>query len=93
MTGAHEYAKTGSMDQAQLALKQATLVEPDNAAVHAELGLFYLRCGNESAAVGCLQRAYKLNPGAPGVVKALAQLGALPEASERERPRGTAGGG
>ncbi len=81
---AHEYAKTGNMDQAQLALKQATSIEADNAAVHAELGLFYLRCDNESAAIGCLQRAYELNPGAPGVVKALAQLNALPETPRRQ---------
>lgn len=71
------HAQAGEMDQAQLALKQATSVEPDDAAAHAQLGLFYLQCGNEPAAVGSLKRAYALNPGAPGVVSALAQLGAL----------------
>ena len=73
----HLYAQGGDMDQAQLAFKQAAAVEPDNAAVHAELGLFYLRCGNESAAIQSLKRAYTLNPGTPGVVTALARLGAL----------------
>ncbi|MBN2563615.1 MAG: tetratricopeptide repeat protein [Phycisphaerae bacterium] len=74
---AHLYARTGDLDQAQLAFKQATSVEPDNAAAHAELGLFYLRCGNEPDAIRCLKAAYELNPGVPGVVTALAQLGAL----------------
>jgi tetratricopeptide (TPR) repeat protein len=75
-------AQTGDMDQAQLAFKQATSVEPDNAAAHAELGLFYWRCGNEREAIRSLKRAYELNAGAPGVVTALTQLDALPDASE-----------
>ncbi len=81
---AHLYARSGDMDQAQLAFKQATSVEPDNAAAHAELGLFYLRCGNKSAAIECLKRAYALNAGAPGVVTALMQLGAMSETSAGE---------
>ncbi len=76
-----QYAQAGDMDQAQLFFKQATTVEPDNAAAHAELGLFFMRCGNDQAAVRSLQRAYELDPGAPGVVSALARLGAISESA------------
>jgi tetratricopeptide (TPR) repeat protein len=76
-----QYAQAGDMDQAQLAFQQATTVEPQNAAAHAELGLFYMRCENDPAAIESLKKAYDLNPGAPGVVEALAHLGALGEVS------------
>jgi len=73
-----QYAQAGDLDQAQLAFKQATTVEPHNAAAQAELGLFFMRCGNDTEAVTCLQKAYELDPGAPGVVAALARLGSSP---------------
>jgi len=74
---AREYGKGGDMDKAQLTFEQATALDPDNAAMFAELGLFYMRCGNDPEAIKCLKRAYELNPRAPGVVAALAHLGAL----------------
>lgn len=76
-----QLAQAGDIDRAELSFKQATSVEPENAAAHAELGLFYLRCGNDPAAIRALQKAYDLDPGAPGVVAALARLGAMPEES------------
>jgi len=70
-----EYAQESDMDQAQLAFRQAVAVEPNNAAAHAELGLFYLRCGNKADAQEHLRRAYELDRTTPGVTEALAQLG------------------
>jgi len=70
-----EYAQESDMDQAQLAFRQAVAVEPDNAAAHAELGLFYLRLGNKTEARESLRRAYELDKRTPGVTQALAQLG------------------
>ncbi len=74
---ARVYGRIGDMDRAQLTFEQATALDPDNAALFAELGLFYMRLGNDAEAVKCLKRAYELNPSAPGVVAALAHLGAL----------------
>lgn len=74
-----EYAQESDMDQAQLAFRQAVAVEPENAAAHAELGLFYLRCGNKADARESLRRAYELDHNTPGVTEALAQLGESPE--------------
>lgn len=78
-----ELSQTGDLDRALRQLKTAVALEPDNAAAHAELGRFYLRCGNDREAVAALRRAYDLDPGAPGVVSALAQLDALPPQTER----------
>lgn len=75
---ARQYADSGDLDNAQLAYKKATAVEPNNARAHAELGLFYLRLNNEPRAITHLQRAYELNPGAPGVFATLMRLGATP---------------
>ena len=85
-----EYAQHGEIDKAQLYFQQAVSVEPGNAAAHAELGLFYLRCGNDSAAIRELQEANKLSPGAPGVLAALARLGAA--SSTDESPPGEQSG-
>ena len=74
-----QYAQAGDIDNAQLAFKQAVSIEEKNPAAHAELGLFYMRCGNKPKAVESLQRSYDLDPGAPGVVAALAKLGATPQ--------------
>lgn len=96
-----ELAQAGDLDRCLRKLKEAVAVEPDNAAAHAELGRFYLRCGNDSEAVRCLRTAYRLDPGAPGVVSALSSLDALPptnlaatpgaprpsHAAERDAPR------
>lgn len=79
---AREYAQHGEIDKAQLYFQQAVSVEPGNAAAHAELGLFYLRCGNDAAAVRELQEANKLSPGAPGVLAALARLGAADSSTD-----------
>lgn len=79
-----EYALAGDMDRAGLYFKQAVEVEPDNAAAHAERGLFYMRCGNDADAIRSLKRAYQLDPGARGVVQALTELGALSEIAELE---------
>ncbi len=81
---ARAYARSGDMDKAQLTFVQASRMEPDNAVLHAELGLFYMQCGNDVEAVRSLKRAYSLNPGAPGVVAALARLGALSDLHESE---------
>lgn len=74
-----EEARAGDVDQALLSFKQAATVEPDNAAAQAELGLFYMRLGNDADAIRSLRRAYELDPGAPGVVAALTRLGAMTE--------------
>lgn len=71
-----QYSQAGDMDHAQLTFEQAVAMEPKNAAAHAELGLFYMRCENPSAAIRSLKEAYRLNPGAPGVAEALIHLGA-----------------
>ncbi len=81
----HLLARNGDWDGAQLAFQQATSVEPDNAAAHAELGFFYLRCNNEAEAIRSLRRAYALNPEAPEVEKSLRQLDALPRPAGAER--------
>jgi tetratricopeptide (TPR) repeat protein len=73
-----QYAQAGDIDNAHLAFKQAVSVEEKNPAAHAELGLFYMRCGNKTKAIESLQRAYDLDPGSPTVVAALAKLGASP---------------
>ncbi len=75
---AREYDDSGDLDNAQLAYGKAVAVEPDNAMAHAELGLFYWRVNNKPEAIRSLQRAYELQPGAPGVLKALIELGAVP---------------
>ena len=76
---ARQYADQGDLDNAQLAYQQAAAVEPRNAMAHAELGLFYMRMNNKPEAIRSLRRAYKLNPGAPGVFAALIDLGAAPQ--------------
>ena len=76
---AREHALAGDMDAARLAHRKAVAVEPDSAGAHASLGLFYMQCGHDGEAVKALTKAYRLNPGTPGVVSALAQLGALSE--------------
>lgn len=83
---AHELAQQGDLDRSLRKLKEAVAVEPENAATHAELGRFYLRCGNDRQAVTELQKAYRLDPGAPGVVSALSELNALPAKAGEERP-------
>jgi Flp pilus assembly protein TadD len=70
-----QYAQAGDLDGAQLAFKQAASMEEHNPAAHTELGLFYMRCGNETEARRSLQRAYDLSPGDPTVLAALAKLG------------------
>jgi len=77
---AREYARAGDLDKAQLTYQQAVSMEPDNAALNAEIGLFYMRCGNDADAIASLKRAYEQDPGAPGVAAALAHLGALSDA-------------
>jgi tetratricopeptide (TPR) repeat protein len=76
---AREYSRAGDMDKAQLTFQQATAMEPNDAALYAELGLLYMRCGNDAEAIKNLKRAYELDPRAPGVEAALAHLGALSE--------------
>ncbi|MCB9852981.1 MAG: tetratricopeptide repeat protein [Phycisphaerales bacterium] len=75
---ARQYGSSGDLDNAQLLLVKAVAVDPDNAVPHAELGRFYLRIGNKQKAIDALQEAYRLDPGAPGVFKALLELGAAP---------------
>ncbi len=77
---AREWVQAGDVDRALRCLKQAAAVEPQNAATHAELGRFYLRCGSRSEARAALQKAYDLDPGAAGVVSALAELNVRPQA-------------
>jgi len=43
-----------------------------------------MRHGNDAEAIEHLKRAYELNPGAAGVVGALAHLGALSEANRKD---------
>lgn len=78
---ARKLAQAGEVDKAQLTFQQAITMEPENPALHAELGLLYLRCGNEAEAIRSLRRAYELDPGAPGVAASLAHLGALGDRS------------
>jgi tetratricopeptide (TPR) repeat protein len=79
---AREWSQAGDLEQSLKRLKQAVAVEPDNAATHAELGRFYLRCDNKPEALRALRRAYDLDPGAPGVVSALSELGELTDTAE-----------
>lgn len=83
---AHELAQQGDLDRSLRKLKEAVAVEPDNAATHAELGRFYLRCGNDREAALELRQAYRLDPGAPGVVSALSELNALPAKEGADEP-------
>jgi tetratricopeptide (TPR) repeat protein len=76
---ARQYAQAGEIDKAQLYFQQAVSVEPENAAAHAELGLFFMRLGNDAAAIKELQKANELSPAAPGILSALAKLGAEPQ--------------
>jgi len=85
---ARQYASNGDLDRAQLTLVKAAAVDPDDPAPHAELGRFYLRTGNRAKAIDSLQRAYRLNPGAPGVFSALLELGAVPEYPRNPRRHG-----
>jgi len=75
---ARQYSMAGDLDNAELSLIKAVAVAPDEAAAHAEIGRFYVRIGNRDKAVEHLRRAYAINPGAPGVFKALLDLGAAP---------------
>lgn len=86
---AHELAQQGDLDRSLRKLKEAVAVEPENAATHAELGRFYLRCGNDREAALELRQAYRLDPGAPGVVSALSELNALPAKEGAEEPART----
>lgn len=79
---ARQYAQAGDIDNAQLSFQQAVSIEEKNPAAHAELGLFYMRCGNKTKAIESLQRSYDLDPGSPSVVAALAKLGASPHESK-----------
>jgi tetratricopeptide (TPR) repeat protein len=88
---AHELAQAGDLDKSLRVLKTAVAVEPENAAAHAELGRFYMRCNNEREAIAALQKAYRLDPGAPGVVSALAELNALPDKPHGGAPAPTDG--
>jgi len=83
---ARQLADQGDLDNAQLAYKQAAAVEPDNAMAQAELGLFYMRLHNKPEAIKYLTRAYKLNPGAPGVFAALVEMGATPKYPVSRQP-------
>lgn len=83
---ARERSKAGDLDHALRCLKQAVAIESDNAATHAELGRFYLRCGNRAEAITALQKAYSLNPGTPEVVTALAELGVAPTPASPPSP-------
>ncbi|HPF40779.1 MAG TPA: tetratricopeptide repeat protein [Phycisphaerae bacterium] len=75
---ARQYSSSGDLDNAQLLLVKAVAVDPRNAAPHAELGRFYMRIGNKPKAIASLSEAYRLDPAAPGVFKALLELGATP---------------
>lgn len=74
---AQQYASSGDLDNAQLALQKAVSVDENSAIAHAEFGRFYLRMGNREKAIQGLRRAYELNPGIPGVFEALLDLGAV----------------
>lgn len=83
---ARQFAQAGEIDKAELYFKQAVSVEPENPAAYAELGLFYMRCGNDAEAVKALQKAHAMRPGSPGVVAALARLGASPAYTTPQPP-------
>lgn len=84
---ARQYSSSGDLDNAQLLLVKAVAVDRDNAVPHAELGRFYLRTGNKPKAIASLQEAYRIDPAAPGVFKALLELGATPAYPRGARPR------
>jgi len=83
---ARQQIAAGDMDAAQLSFVQAAAIEPDNARVHAEAGMFYLRLKNKAEAIRSLQRAYELEPGAPGIFATLKELRAVP-AYPRDRAK------
>ena len=75
---ARQYSSSGDLDNAELSLIKAVAVAPEEAVPHAEIGRFYMRIGNREKAIEHLRTAYRINPGAPGVFKALLDLGAAP---------------
>ncbi len=84
---AREFASTGDLDNAQLALVKAVAVDADNPVPHAELGRFYLRIGNKPKAIASLRKAYQLDPKAPGVFESLVELGSVPAYPNRSDRR------
>ena len=72
---AREMEERGDLDAARLRLLQAVAMEPDNAAAHEALGLFYRRIGQQDAALRHLLRANRLDPNRPEPRAALAEFG------------------
>lgn len=77
------YVQSGDYDNAELAYRKAMKIEPRSAAVFAEAGLFYYRCGNKSRAIHALTQAQRLDPSIRGIGTTLAQLGVAVEGTSR----------
>ena len=85
---AEELEQRGDLDAALLRLRQAVAMEPDNAAAHEALGLFYRRIDKRDQAIRHLTASCRLDPSRPGPAEALAELGApLPVLSTGEEGR------
>lgn len=83
---AKELEERGDVDGALVRYRQAVAVEPQSADAHVALARFLLRNDNESAAIGHLQAAYRLDPSDPWVLDQLAARRAIPSlADERAR--------
>ncbi|MHC4093881.1 MAG: tetratricopeptide repeat protein [Planctomycetota bacterium] len=81
---ARELEQRGDLDAALLRLRQAVAMEPDSAAAHEALGMFYLRIGKRPVAIRHLTASYRLDPSRPGPADALTELGSpLPIVPER----------
>ncbi len=77
--------------EAQQELKAAEKLDPNNAQVHALLGLVYLQQNVASLAKTSLQKALKLDPQEPTALKCMKQLNAA--ASTAAKPVDKKGGG
>ena len=69
------FVQSGDFDNAELAYRKAMRIDPRSAAVFAEAGLFYYRCGNSTRAISVLTQARQLDPSIRGIDRTLAQLG------------------
>jgi tetratricopeptide (TPR) repeat protein len=79
----HRYS--GDADSAINAYNHAALIDPKNALVHREYGLYLEQLGQPERAEVPLRRAYQLNPQDPEVNAALARIGVIPGPSLKEK--------
>ncbi len=69
------FQREAMYDYAQQCYNQAAGLDPQNAAIHKQLGYFYLRRGDRVRAEGALRRSFELNPDQPDVSSELGRMG------------------